>query len=188
VETRRQRREVAVLFADISGFTGLVEAFEPEVVHDVVRPLMDTLVSLVHRYGGEIQQVLGDGFMAVFGLSSTTGDEAERATRAALALVHTGWDEVHPPVHVGLEYGEVLVTQSWEPATFGVWGRAVTMAKRLCDTAGPGQVHVGPGAYGQAGTSLADATATWLTLKGIAHTVPAYRLSRDGSRALAAVS
>jgi class 3 adenylate cyclase len=185
VETKGQRRNVAVLFADISGFTGLVEAFEPEIVHDMVRPLMDTLVLLVHGYGGEIQQVLGDGFMAVFGLRSTSGDEARRGVRAALALVSTDLDEVHPPVHVGVEYGEVLVTPSWEPARYGVWGRPVTIAKRLCDAAGPGQIHLGAGAFLRTHDSIGGATPTWLTLKGIRNAVLAYRLSESRAPAAA---
>src|SRR2546429_3454499 len=63
-----QRRQVAVLFADISGFTRLVESVDPETVYQVVRPLMDELALRVRLHDGEIQQILGDGFMAVFGL------------------------------------------------------------------------------------------------------------------------
>jgi class 3 adenylate cyclase len=177
---RHERRSAAVLFADISGFTGLVEMFDPEVVYQTVRPLMDELVLLVERYGGEVQQVLGDGFMAVFGLRATLGDEAERAVRAARALVSVPTDPDQPPVHAGVEYGSVLVTPSWEPARFGVWGRPVTIARRLCEVAGPGQVHVGPGAYASARHSVDTATPARLTLKGIG-VVPAYRL-RDGER------
>jgi class 3 adenylate cyclase len=95
-----------VLFADISGFTRLVESVEPEVVYEVMRPLMDELVRLVHEHDGEIQQVLGDGFMSVFGLRSAHGDEAERAVRAGLTLVSAGGaDPAHPLVHVNIEYG-----------------------------------------------------------------------------------
>ena len=55
------RRRAAVLFADLTGFTELVETVEPEIVYQVVRPLLDDLASIAGRYGGEIQQVLGDG-------------------------------------------------------------------------------------------------------------------------------
>src|SRR3954463_6387943 len=107
------RRLAAVLFADLSGFTELVETVEPEIVYQVVRPLMDDLVAIAERHGGDIQQVLGDGFMCVFGLHNTTGDEAERAVQAGLALVQAGGAEwVRPSVHAGVEYGEVFVTPS----------------------------------------------------------------------------
>jgi class 3 adenylate cyclase len=73
--------------ADLSGFTRLVESVDPEVVYEVVRPMMDEFVALVHAHGGEIQQVLGDGFMSVFGLREPRGDDAARAVRAGLTLV-----------------------------------------------------------------------------------------------------
>jgi class 3 adenylate cyclase len=166
-----------VLFADISGFTRLVEMVDPEIVYEIVRPLMDELVLLVRLHDGEIQQVLGDGFMAVFGLRSTGGDEAERAVRAGLALVGAGGtDLTRPAVHVGVEYGEVLLTPSWEPASFGVWGRAVNVAKRLCDVAGPGEIQVGPEAFGRAGQPGAAEPAP-ARLKGIEGAVLAHRVT-----------
>ncbi|HEU4425376.1 MAG TPA: adenylate/guanylate cyclase domain-containing protein [Pilimelia sp.] len=172
-----ERRYLAVLFADITGFTRLVESVDPETVYEVVRPLMDKLVRLVRAHGGEIQQILGDGFMAVFGLQSVDGDEAARAVRAGLALVSAaGPGDVHPPVHVGIEYGEVLVTPSWAPAGFGVWGRAVNLAKRLCDLAGPAEVHVGPVAFARAGQGVRCATPVRAQLKGISGAVLSHRI------------
>jgi class 3 adenylate cyclase len=181
---RRHRRHVAVLFADISGFTRLVETSDPEVVYDVVRPLMDELVLLVNLHEGEIQQVLGDGFMAVFGLRSTTGDEAERAVRAGLALVGAGGtDLARPAVHVGVECGEVLVTPSWEPAGFGVWGRAVNLAKRLCDVAGPGELQVGPAAYARIGRPACGAEPVIARLKGFSGAVVSHRVTLSCAQA-----
>jgi class 3 adenylate cyclase len=69
----QRRATVAVLFADLSGFSRLVEAVDPEVVYAVIRPMMDEFVTLVRAHGGEIQQVLGDGFMSVFGLRGGCG-------------------------------------------------------------------------------------------------------------------
>jgi class 3 adenylate cyclase len=181
-----ERRHVCVLFADITGFTRLVESVEPEVVYGVMRPLMDELVGLIHRHNGDIQQVLGDGFMSVFGLRVTDGDEVERAVLAGLALIATGGTAArstggadHPPVRVGIESGEVLVTPSWEPAGFGVWGRPVNLAKRLCDFAGPGEVQVGPAAFGRVGQRIWPATPAQAWLKGIAGPVVAHRLALD---------
>lgn len=200
------RRHVAVLFADISGFTRLVESVDPETVYAVVRPLMDELVLVIGQHRGEIQQVLGDGFMAVFGLRVTVrgdgrdvgpGDGrdaaedglAERAVRAGLALVLAGGPAgARPPVHVGVEYGEVLVTPSWEPAGFAVWGRPVNLAKRLCDLAGPGEVQVGPAAYERIGSRLTVATPVPARLHGIAGDVLSHRVADAGRERLARVS
>lgn len=169
-----RRRIVAVLFADICGFTKLVESVEPEKVYDIMRPLLDVLVECVHQHGGEIQQVLGDGFMAVFGLRHAQGNETARAFAAARAMVRAvGFGQ--PDVHIGVESGEVLVTSSWEPATFGVWGHAVNLAQRLCTEAGPGEIVLGPAAF--AGTPCSSPVVDALVqVRGIADPVPAHRI------------
>jgi len=178
--TRGHRRGAAVLFADLTDFTRLVETVEPEIVYQMVRPLLDDLVSIAGRYGGAIQQVLGDGFMCVFGLDETLGDEAVRAVRAGLAMVAAGGPRVvRPSVHVGVEYGEIYVTPSWPPAEYGVWGRAVNLAQRLCAAAGPGEVQIGQRAYAQAGRPEVAALPDRARLKGItapvlSHRVPAH--------------
>lgn len=77
-EPRGLRRYVCVLFADLSKFTRLAQTVAPEIVYGIVRPLTDKLVAVVSVYDGEIQQVLGDGFMSVFGLRGARGDEVER--------------------------------------------------------------------------------------------------------------
>src|SRR6185436_9272886 len=104
-----RRAHVAVLFTDLTGFTGLVGSADPERVYEVVRPIMDEFVALVDAYEGDIQQVLGDGFMCVFGLRGRHGDEALRAVRAGVALVEAAaQNRGSLPAHVGIECGEVL--------------------------------------------------------------------------------
>ena len=172
-----RRCRAAVLFADLTGFTRLVETVEPEIVYQVVRPLLDDLVAIAARHGGEIQQVLGDGFMCVFGLRDTVGDEADRAIRAGLAMVSSGGTRsVRPSVHAGIEWGEIFVTESWPPAGYGVWGRAVNLAQRLCALAGPGELRIGPGAYAQAGRPELAAETDRTRLKGIAAPVLSHRV------------
>jgi class 3 adenylate cyclase len=155
-----RRRQATVLFADLTGFATLVECLEPEDVYACVRPLIDELVRLVETHGGEIQQVLGDGFMAVFGLQPDSHD-AEETVRAAVtagvALIGAGqqWNG-RLPVHVGIECGEVLVSVSWEPAQYAVWGRPVTVAARLCDLASPHTLNVGPQAFELGGRYAVD--------------------------------
>ena len=166
------RRHVAVLFVDITGFTRLVESVPPEEVYATVRPVLDELSEVVQRHGGEIQQVLGDGFMAVFGLH-TPGDEVGSAVRAALAMLQISTEM---PVHAGVEYGEVLVTPSWEPGRFAVWGRVVNIGKRLCDLATAGQLQLGPMAFGQVAGQVGAATPARVTLKGITDAIVAHRV------------
>ena len=176
--THEHRRFTAVLFADLTGFTELVETVEPEIVYQMVRPLMDDLVAIARRHGGEIQQVLGDGFMCVFGLHDTVGDEADRAVRAGLALVAAGGAErIRPSVHAGVEYGEVFVTPSWPPAGYGVWGRAVNLAARLCALAGPGELQIGPGAYNRTSDRTVRGSPQRATVKGVVGPVLTHRIA-----------
>ncbi|GAB1641091.1 hypothetical protein KRMM14A1259_15140 [Krasilnikovia sp. MM14-A1259] len=167
-----------MLFADLSGFTELVESVEPEIVYQVVRPLMDDLVTIARHHGGEIQQVLGDGFMCVFGLYTTHGDEAERAVAAGLELVAAGGARlIRPSVHAGVEAGEIFVTTSWPPAGYGVWGRPVNLASRLCGLAGPGELQIGPRAYARVRRCVGPARAGRARLKGVTAPVLTHRIS-----------
>ena len=166
------RRHVAVLFVDISGFTKLVESVPPEEVYQTVRPVLDELSRVVQRHGGEIQQVLGDGFMAVFGLR-TSGDEVGSAVRAALATLQLS---THMPVHAGVECGEVLVTPSGEPGRVAVWGRVVNIGKRLCDLAAAGELQLGPMAFGRVAEQVTAATPARVALKGITDAIVAHRV------------
>lgn len=172
-----------MLFADLTGFTQLVETVEPEIVYQVVRPLMDDLIAIALRHGGEIQQVLGDGFMCVFGLLDTAGDEADRAIRAGLAMVSAGGTRsVRPSVHAGVEWGEIFVTDSWPPAGYGVWGRAVTLAQRLCSVAEPGELQIGPGAHSHSWRAPVGVPAEQSRLKGIARPVVSHRVQATSPR------
>jgi len=186
----QRRTDVAVLFADLSGFSGLVESVDPEMVYATVRPIMDEAVTLVDTYGGDIQQVLGDGFMAVFGLRTDPGgravSEALRAVRVGMALVAaTANKPGRLPVHVGIECGEVLVSPSWQPAGFAVWGRAVTVASRLCDLAGPGSIHIGPRTFELAGPDIGHTPPVRARLKGTRGHVLVRRVTSCPERILA---
>jgi class 3 adenylate cyclase len=63
-----------------------------------------------------------------------------------------------------------------ETAAFGLWGRSVNVAQRLCDLAGPGEIQIGPAAYAAAGPHVGRATPVRAWLNGIAGTVVAHRM------------
>ena len=81
-----ERKLVTLLFADLSGYTALAASMDPEEVYAFVRPGMAALQRIVEDHGGTVPQVMGDGFMAVFGVPAAHEDDAERALRAALAV------------------------------------------------------------------------------------------------------
>ncbi len=81
-----ERKQVTVLFADIRGSTRLIEGLDPEDAQKLIDPVLQVMMDAVHRYEGTVNQVLGDGIMALFGAPLAHEDHALRACYAALAM------------------------------------------------------------------------------------------------------
>src|SRR6059058_2475319 len=81
-----ERKQVTVLFVDVSGFTSISERLDPEEVHRVMRRAFDLMLAEVHRYEGTVNQFLGDGIMALFGAPIAHEDHAVRGVHAALNI------------------------------------------------------------------------------------------------------
>jgi class 3 adenylate cyclase/tetratricopeptide (TPR) repeat protein len=81
-----ERKQVTVLFVDVSGFTSLSERLDPEEVHRLMKRAFDLMLVEVHRYEGTVNQFLGDGIMALFGAPIAHEDHARRAVHAALGI------------------------------------------------------------------------------------------------------
>jgi len=80
-----ERKQVTVLFTDVSGFTAMSERLDPEDVHGIMDRMFEVILAAVHRYEGTVNQFLGDGCMALFGAPIAHEDHSHRALRAALA-------------------------------------------------------------------------------------------------------
>lgn len=135
-------RNVAVLFADIVGFTGLSEHMAPDRVVRLLKSLHERGSAVVFAQGGSLDKYLGDGFLATFGGIRSQPDAAARAVRCAVALQ----DEVerwnakrerrgHVPLRlsVGVHYGPVVAANvgSAQRLEFTVVGDTVNIASRL---------------------------------------------------------
>jgi len=81
-----ERKQVTVLFADVSGFTSLSERLDPEEVHALINRAFELMLAEIHAYEGTVNQFLGDGLMALFGAPVAHEDHALRAAHAALGL------------------------------------------------------------------------------------------------------
>jgi class 3 adenylate cyclase len=112
-----ERRQVTVVFADLSGFTALAERLDPEEVASVLNGCMKELIEAVYQYEGMVHQIIGDCVMAIFGAPVALEDDAERALRAALAMkerlaqFNERWiDGLKEPLelHVGINTGTVI--------------------------------------------------------------------------------
>ena len=113
-----ERKQVTVLFADLKGSMELLADRDPEEARQLLDPVLERMMAAVHRYEGTVNQVMGDGIMALFGAPVAHEDHAARACYAALAMqtaMRQYADEVRRThglemqVRVGLNAGEVVV-------------------------------------------------------------------------------
>ena len=84
-----ERRVATVLFADLVGFTALSETADPEHVKNLVDRCFERLVADVTAFGGQVDKIVGDALVALFGAPVAHEDDAERAVRAALRMQET---------------------------------------------------------------------------------------------------
>src|SRR3954449_10499422 len=113
-----ERKQVTVLFADLKGSMELLADRDPEEARRILDPVLERMMEAVHRYEGTVNQVMGDGIMALFGAPLAHEDHAVRACYAALrmqAALQQYADEVwrsqnvRIQMRVGLNSGEVVV-------------------------------------------------------------------------------
>ena len=83
---RRTRKQVTVLFADLKGSMELLADRDPEEARRLLDPVLNRMMDAVHRYAGTVNQVMGDGIMALFGAPIAHEDHAARACYAALRM------------------------------------------------------------------------------------------------------
>jgi class 3 adenylate cyclase/tetratricopeptide (TPR) repeat protein len=140
-----ERKLATALFVDLVDSTALVSTHDPEVARRRVTGFFERVRSHVDAYGGTVEKFAGDSVLAVFGVPTAHEDDAERAVRAAVAIVESGDGEL--PVRIGIEAGEVVVEDG--DSTFAT-GEAINLAARLQQTAQPGEVLIGPTARGLA--------------------------------------
>ena len=113
-----ERKQVTVLFADMKGSMELLAERDPEEARKILDPVLERMMEAVHRYEGTVNQVMGDGIMALFGAPLAHEDHAIRACYAALRM-QQAIKEYAPGVQraagvpiqirVGLNSGEVVV-------------------------------------------------------------------------------
>ncbi|MEK7468425.1 MAG: adenylate/guanylate cyclase domain-containing protein [Planctomycetota bacterium] len=141
-----ERRNVTVVFADVSGFTGLSESMDPEDVQELIDALFKRFRSAIEREGGAVDKFIGDAVMALFGAPVAHADDPARAVRASLqmqkeAVAFAAERRADLRVRIGVNAGEVLwgsVGGDRPTAT----GDAVNVAQRLESAAEPGSVLV----------------------------------------------
>jgi class 3 adenylate cyclase len=146
-----ERKQVTVLFADIKDSTELIKDLDPEAAQQLLDPALHHMMDAVHRYEGTVNQVLGDGIMALFGAPIAHEDHALRACYAALAMqaaMQAYADEVRRAhglalrIRVGLNSGEVVVRAIGNDLhmDYSAVGQTTHLAARMEQLAAPGSI------------------------------------------------
>ncbi|HEV8674892.1 MAG TPA: adenylate/guanylate cyclase domain-containing protein [Methylomirabilota bacterium] len=182
-----ERREVAVLFADVSGFTKLSERFDPEDVHALMNECFAGLGEAIRDEEGYIDKYIGDAVMALFGAPVAHEDDPARACRAALAMQGflSGFAErcegrtgVPIRMRIGIHCGLVLAggVGSDVRMDYSVMGDTVNLASRLESNAPPGGILVSAEVARRARGRFEFGPSRVLTVKGKEQPVQAYDL------------
>jgi class 3 adenylate cyclase/tetratricopeptide (TPR) repeat protein len=148
-----ERKQVTVLFADLKGSMELLADRDPEEARQLLDPVLERMMAAVHRYEGTVNQVMGDGIMALFGAPIAHEDHAVRACYAALAMQHAvaryaeevrrqqGLDVL---MRVGVNSGEVVVRAISNDLhmDYTAVGQTTHLAARMEQLARPGTTFI----------------------------------------------
>jgi class 3 adenylate cyclase len=118
-----ERKQVTVLFADIKDSTELIKDLDPEAAQQLIDPAIHIMMDAVHRFEGTVNQVLGDGIMALFGAPIAHEDHALRAGYAALAMQPR--PAAAAPAHPGGAQARAHTRKPGAAAAAGVRGSAL---------------------------------------------------------------
>ena len=182
-----ERKQVTVLFADMKGSTELLADRDPEEARSILDPVLNRMMEAVHRYEGTVNQVMGDGIMALFGAPLAHEDHAVRACYAALRLhesIRRGADEVRRThgievqVRVGLNSGEVVVRSIGSDLRmdYSAVGQTTHLAARMEQLAPPGSTRLSAATLALAEGYIDVKALGPIPIKGIAEPVEAFEL------------
>jgi class 3 adenylate cyclase/tetratricopeptide (TPR) repeat protein len=146
-----ERKQVTILFADVKGSLELLADRDPEEARQILDPVLERMMEAVHYYEGTVNQVLGDGIMALFGAPLAHEDHAVRACYAALRMQESiaryaadlrAADGAAVEVRVGLNSGQVVVRSIGNDLTmdYSAVGQSTHLAARMEQLARPGTI------------------------------------------------
>ncbi len=184
LELGGETRELAVLFCDIRGFTGLTESMTPHEVITLLNEHMTAMTEVVYAHQGVVDKFVGDEIMAVFGAPKAYGNDVENAVRCALAMQEKRRElnttAEHPfEIGIGVASGDMVAgcMGSVDRLNYTVVGERVNLAARLSAKAGRGEI------LAAVPEGMAEGEAISMRAKGFTDEVKAVRVQAIGDRA-----
>jgi class 3 adenylate cyclase len=186
-----ERKQVTVLFADLKGSMELLADRDPEEARKILDPVLERMMEAVHRYEGTVNQVMGDGIMALFGAPLAHEDHAVRACYAALRMqesVKQYGEEVRRAhaavvkIRVGLNSGEVVVRAIGSDLhmDYTAVGQTTHLAARMEQIADPGAIVITPDTLALAEGYVEVKSLGPVPVKGLADPVEVFEVTGAG--------
>jgi class 3 adenylate cyclase/tetratricopeptide (TPR) repeat protein len=183
-----ERKQVTVLFADLKSSMELLADRDPEEARKLLDPVLERMMEAVHRYEGTVNQVMGDGIMALFGAPLAVEDHAARACYAALRMqesVKRYAEEarraygVTVRIRVGINSGEVVVRAIGSDLhmDYTAVGQTTHLAARMEQFADPGSILLSPATFELTEGFVEVKSLGPVPVKGLPEPVEVYELT-----------
>ena len=181
------KQKVTVLFSDISGFTRLLSAVDPEKVVAVLNEYLTEMTGLIFEHGGMVDKFVGDAVIGIFGAPSVAEDDAVRAVRAGVRMqerlrsLQLRWKQSIGEVieaRVAVNTGEVILGNIGSPRRmdYTAIGDTVNVASRLQTIAELGTVVMSGSTYGEVKRCVRVRRLGKVNLKGISRPITVYEV------------
>jgi class 3 adenylate cyclase/tetratricopeptide (TPR) repeat protein len=188
-----ERKQVTVLFADLKGSMELFADRDPEEARKILDPVLELMMEAVHRFEGTVNQVMGDGIMALFGAPVAHEDHAVRACYAALMMQESVAQYAEAifrshgvpiQIRVGLNSGEVVVRAIGSDLhiDYTAVGQTTHLAARMEQMATPGTILLTPATLQLAEGYFEVAARGPVAVKGLAEPVEVYALTEASAQ------
>jgi class 3 adenylate cyclase len=186
-----EHRYLTILFADMRGSTELLAARDLDEARQILDGVIERLMAAAHEAGGTVNQVMGDGIMAMFGAPVARRDHAARACQAALRMQESvaayartlqGRQRADVQIRVGISSGEVIVRSvasdlRWDYTAVGM---PTHVAARMEQLATPGSIVITAEALAQIESRVDVRPLGRVAVKGLLEGVEAYEVLGPG--------
>jgi len=190
-----ERKQVTVMFCDLEGFTPLVEKIGADEAYTIMDQVYELLIHAVHDYEGTVNEMTGDGIMALFGAPIALEDAPQRAIRSSLAVqremarfndkLRQEGKEIPPlKMRVGIHSGPVVVGTLGNDlrVEFKAVGDTVNLASRMENLAEPGATYITEDTFKLTEGIFRCEALGAKEIKGIHEPVNAYRVITTSSQ------
>lgn len=186
-----ERKQVTVLFADMKGSMELLADRDPEETRKILDPILEHMMEAVHRYEGTVNQVMGDGIMALFGAPLAHEDHAVRACYGALRMQESvkkyaervqKTEGIPIQIRVGVNSGEVVVRSigSDLKMDYTAVGQTTHLAARMEQIAMPGSILMTAGTLSLTEGFVQAKALGPVNVKGLNEPVEVYEITGAG--------